>query len=247
MPTVTSNNRKPYYLADTNCYMSEDQSDYTVTVKDLPDDDRPREKLISLGSKNLSLTELVAVLLGVGTRREEVLSMSKRIIREYGEKAILHETDPKKLATILDIPLSKACQIIVAFEIGRRFFAQKAGKPVYIRNAQQAYEHLQGMAHSSKEQLRGLYLNSRRELVHDEVISVGSLTANIVHPREVFQPALTYGAVAVIIAHNHPSGDPTPTPPDMLVTEQLVAAGDVLGVSLLDHLVITVDSYRSIM
>ncbi len=246
MPT-SATMQDSYVISDTNQVFMHVQNEYVLTVKDLPDAEKPREKLLQAGSRNVSLAELLAVLLGVGTRKEEVMSMSQRIIREYGEKAILHETDPKKLAALLDIPISKACQVIVAFEIGRRFYAQKSGKPIFIRNATQAFEYLQGMAYSKKEQLRGLYLNSRRELIHDEVISVGSLTANIVHPREIFEPALHHGAVAVIIAHNHPSNDPTPTPPDLAVTEQIAAAGDLLGISLLDHLIVTTDSFRSII
>lgn len=247
MPTNSTISTSYYQIVDTNRVLDADVQEYVLTVKDLPEEDKPREKLLQTGSNNLSLAELIAILLGVGTRKEEVLAMSSRIIREYGERSIMHEHDPKKLSQALNIPISKACQVVVAFEIGRRFFAQKAGKPVFIRNAAQAYEHLKGMAHSTKEQLRGLYLNSRRELIHDEVISVGSLTANIVHPREVFAPALQHGAVAIIIAHNHPSGDSTPTPPDKLVTEQLVAAGDVLGISLLDHLIVTADKFTSVM
>ena len=98
-----------------------------------------------------------------------------------------------------------------------------------------------------KEQLRGLYFNSRYQLIHEETISVGSLTANIVHPREVFQPALERGAVAVIVAHNHPSGDTQPTIADREVTHQLQAAGAILGIELLDHLIITRDTYKSLL
>jgi DNA repair protein RadC len=103
------------------------------------------------------------------------------------------------------------------------------------------------MGHSNKEQLRGLYLDSRYGVIHDEVISVGTLTSNIVHPREVFQPAVLHNAVAVIVAHNHPSGVLTPTAADLRVTKQLRQAGEVLGISLLDHLVIGTDGCVSIM
>jgi DNA repair protein RadC len=103
------------------------------------------------------------------------------------------------------------------------------------------------MGTSRKEQLRGLYLNSRYQLIHDEVISIGSLTSNIVHPREVFQPAIERGAVALIIAHNHPSGVLEPTTADINVTEQLISAGKVLGIELLDHLIIAKSKYISIM
>ena len=128
-----------------------------------------------------------------------------------------------------------------------RFYATKAGRPIFIRTAEQAFEHLKIMGTLQKEQLRGLYVNSRYELVHEEVISVGSMTANIVHPREVFQPAIEYGAAGVIIAHNHPSGNPEPTEADILVTSQVKAAGTVLGIDMLDHIVITANGYKSIL
>ena len=174
------------------------------------------------------------------------MQMAQRVLKEYGEKALIHQTDVQALADSLDLPLGKASQVIASFELGRRYFGQKAGHPVSIRNADQAYEYLRGMGSSHKEQLRGLYLGSRYQLVHDEVISVGSLTANIVHPREVFGPALEYGAVAVIIAHNHPSGSLEPTTEDLQVTSQLKAAGQIMGIDLLDHLIIAESSYASI-
>jgi DNA repair protein RadC len=116
-----------------------------------------------------------------------------------------------------------------------------------VRSAKQAWQYLRDMGRSQKEQLRGLYLNSRYQVVHDEVISVGTLTSNLVHPREVFQPALEHGAVAVIIAHNHPSGVLEPTAADIDVTEQLLQAGEVLGIELLDHIVITSSKHKSIL
>lgn len=235
-----------YDLQSNDLLMGEQPDQYILKVKDLPNEQKPREKMERLGPKNLSLSELIAVLLGVGTKKEEVLSMSQRIIKEYGEKAIANETDPKKLAEALNIPYGKACQIVAGFEFGRRFFATKAGKPVHIRNSQQAYQYLRDMSSSKKEQLRGLYLNSRYEVIHDEVISIGTVTANLIHPREVFQPAIEHGAVAVIIAHNHPSGNPEPTTADIEVTGQLVAAGKLLGLDLLDHLVIANDKFISI-
>lgn len=211
---------------------------YDLRLRDLPDDERPREKLLAAGPQNLDLSELVAVLWGTGTRREDVMAMARRTIREYGEKAVANETNPQRLAEAVGIPLNKACQLAVSFELGRRFFANRAGRPVQVRNLHQAYAYLADMAHSGKEQLRGLYLNSRYQVIHDEVISVGTLTSNLVHPREVFQPAIVHNAVAVLIAHNHPSGTLEPTAADIQVTGQLQAAGELLGISLLDHLII---------
>lgn len=247
MPNVTMSTTS-YTLADRSTIIGEDHTNqYVLRVKDLPNDEKPREKLVQVGARNLTLPELVTVLWGVGTKKEEVMAMAKRLVREYGEKALMAETDPQRLADALDIPLGKASQVVAGFEIGRRFYAERAGKPLYVRNAQQAFEHLQPITHSNKEQLRGLYLNSRYEVIHDEVISVGTLTSNLVHAREVFQPAIEHGALAIILAHNHPSGHLTPTEADIAVTQQLIEAGKVLGIDLLDHLVIANNHFVSIM
>lgn len=236
-----------YVLNDRDSIIGEGESPYVLRIRDLPLQDKPREKMLALGPSHLSQAELMAVLLGVGTKKEEVLAMSHRILREYGERSVSTEKNPTALAEALDIPLAKACQIVASFELGRRFYKDRAGKPVFIRTAKQAYGHLKSIGYMQKEQLRGLYLNSRYQVIHEEVISIGSLTANIVHPREVFQPALEYGAVAVIVAHNHPSGNPTPTDDDLHVTEQLREAGRILGIDLLDHLVIAGDDFISMM
>ncbi len=168
-------------------------------------------------------------------------------MKEYGEKNIVSQTNPKILEKELGVPLTKACQIVACFELGRRFFRKTDGGPVVIRTARQAYEYLKDMRDLPKEHLRGLYLNSRYRLVYDEVISVGTLTENLVHPREVFKPALEYSAAAVIIAHNHPSGSTRPTGSDIEVTKQLIEAGKMLGIEVLDHLVIAKNGFGSVM
>ena len=239
---------EPYSFADADIIIGEGDRPYTITrVRDMTESDKPREKLLALGPANLTHAELVAIVLGVGTKKEEVMLMASRITKEYGERAIINERNPERLSETLDIPVSKACQLIASFELGRRAYEQKAGKPVYVRTSSQAFEHLRSMGDLRKEQLRGLYLNSRYQIIHEELISVGSVTANIVHPREVFQPAIEHGAVAVIIAHNHPSGNSEPTGDDILATKQLIAAGKVLGIDLLDHLIIVSNSFISLM
>lgn len=237
-----------YSVKDHDLILGEATNEYVLRVKDMPEDDRPRERMLSNGPTDLSIAELVAVLWGVGNRNEDVLAMAQRTLHEYGEKAIASELSPKRLSQTADISLNKACQIIAGLELGRRFYArQPSGRPAHVRNAKQAYQFLKDIANGQKEQLRGLYLNSRYRVVYEEVISIGSLTSNVVHPREVFQPAIERGAVAIILAHNHPSGQLEPTTADVHVTEQLVAAGRVLGIELLDHLVITPGQYVSIM
>jgi DNA repair protein RadC len=240
-----------YKFRDTDMIFSSSDdnmtNEYILRVRDLPDNDKPREKLLNGDAKQMTVAELVAVLWGVGTKKEDVLAMAQRATHEYGEKALAVTDNPAKLAESADIPITKACQIVAGFELGRRFYSNKNGQPIFIRNAAQAYAHLKGMASGKKEQLRGLYLNSRYQVVHDEVISIGTLTSNIVHPREVFQPAIEHGAIAVIIAHNHPSDSTMPTDDDLTITSQLVTAGKILGIDLLDHLIITNDTFLSIL
>lgn len=235
MPVNTSS---PYLIVDHDRLIGEAESDYTLRVRDMPDADRPREKLLNVGPQHLSVAELIAVLWSVGSKKEDVLAMARRTLQEYGERTIAHEYNAERLAAAADIPLHKASQIVAAFELGRRYHSTAAGRSVHVRNAKQAFQYLRAMGHLQKEQLRALYLNSRYQVIHDEVISVGSLTSNIVHPREVFQPAIERGAAAIIIAHNHPSGSLQPTLADIQVTDQLDAAGDILGIELLDHLII---------
>jgi DNA repair protein RadC len=237
---------RPYTLTDSDIILGEGDTHYVLRVRDLPVADKPREKLLAFGPSDLSHTELIAILLGVGTRKEEVMAMAHRILAEYGEHAIINERNPQRLADSLQIPVAKACQIVASFELGRRAYQNRAGKPVFVRTALQAFEHLKSMGGLQKEQLRGLYLNSRYQVIHEEIISVGSLTANIVHPREVYQPAIEYGAVAIIVAHNHPSGITEPTEDDIKATDQLIAAGKVLGIDMLDHLIIAGDTFISL-
>lgn len=244
MQLVTTNPTQ-YKMVDHDRIV--DDTRYVLRVRDMPIDEKPREKLLKYGPSTLSMAELVAVLWGVGTRKEDVLEMSHRVLKEYGERAILYETDPMKLADALMIPKNKAYQLVAGLELGRRYFDKRGERPVFVRTSRQAWQYLSDMGMLNKEQLRGLYLNSRYQLVHEETISVGSLTSNVVHPREVFQPALERGAVAVIIAHNHPSGDVEPTQADLEVTSQLRAGGAILGIELLDHLIVTRDAYKSLL
>lgn len=235
-----------HYSISDNDLVLDQVKKYILRVKDLPEEEKPREKLVKQGPDILSANELLAVVLNVGTKKEEILSMTSRIIKEYGEKNITNEKNPRALEKELAIPLAKACQIVACFELGRRFFLKNNGGSPLIRTAKHVYEYLKDMRELPKEHLRGLYLNSRYRLVHDEVISIGSLTSNIIHPREVFKPAIEYSAAAIIIAHNHPSGNIKPSPSDIEITNQLAKAGRIMGIELLDHVIIAKNKFGSI-
>ena len=180
-------------------------------VRDLPPERRPREKMLSQGPEALSVKELLAIVLGVDESREDILEMPSRLIRDYGEKNIFTERDAKKLGKEMGIAEDKACQIVAAGELGRRFYDRDQSSFATLRNAREVHEYLQDMRNLSKEHLRGLYLNSRNRVVRDEVISIGTINSNVIHPREVFRPAIESNAAAVILAHNHPSGETEPS------------------------------------
>lgn len=219
---------------------------YSFTIKDMPAEDKPREKLINYGPEALSVHELMAVLLNIGTKKEDVLTMSARIIKDYGPKALATQTNAQKLAADLDIPLTKATQIIACAELGRRFFQKNGDGPQTIRTAKDVYEYLYDMRTLPKEHLRGIYLNTHHRIIHDEVISIGTINGNLIHPREVFKPAIEHGAAAVILAHNHPSGVVTPSQADIDITNHIISVGKIIGIPLVDHVVIGRDSFISI-
>lgn len=237
-----------YTIQDTDLIMTTALSprQYVLKIRDLPEEDKPREKLISGGPQSLTLQELLAVVLNTGSKKEGVLEMSARVVREYGTTALVGQTDPEALSQELDIPLGKACQVVAVAEIGRRLYKKVDTGLAVIRTAHDVYEYLKDMHNLPKEQLRGLYLDTHNRVIHQEVISMGTINSNIVHPREVFRPALEYGAAAVVLAHNHPSGVVTPSTADVEITKQLVHAGKIIGINLMDHVVITADGYTSV-
>lgn len=219
---------------------------YVLKIRDLPQELQPRQKILSQGPTALSMVELLAVILNVGTTKEGVLEMASRIMREYGERSIVSETDVQKLSSELNIPYTKACQIIACGEIGRRVYQKTETGFKTIRTAKDVFEYAQDMRNLPKEHLRGIYLNTHHRVIHDEVISIGTINSNIIHPREVFRPAIEYNAAAVILIHNHPSNIVTPSTEDIEITKQLIEAGKMIGISLLDHVVITRDEFISI-
>lgn len=235
-----------YALRDNDLVLDNPLKQYVLRVRDLPADERPREKMLKDGPGILSIHELLAVILVNGTKSEEVMTMTQRILTEYGERNILNATDAKALSTNLSIPEGKAMQIVAVGELGRRFFrSTRDGAPV-LRTAKDVFEYTVDMRRLSKEHLRGLYVNGHYQVIHDETISVGTIDSNIIHPREVFRPALAYGAAGLVLVHNHPSGNPEPSASDKLVTKQIAEAGRILGIDLIDHVVVSTTSFTSV-
>lgn len=242
-------NSKPLVLSEPDFSPQDPSSSsiqYTLTIRDLPNEDKPREKLLAHGPGALTPKELLAIVLEKGTRKEGVLSMCERMVREYGERHVFENRDATKLSEDLDVPIGKAMQVVAVGELGRRFFQRSRNGATVIRTTKDVYEHTADMRNLKKEHLRGLYLNAHYQLVHDEVISIGTIDANIVHPREIFRPALSCSAAAVILVHNHASGILKPSAEDIRVTKQIRKAGKILGIELVDHVIVTSDGFISI-
>lgn len=218
--------------------------EYKLRVRDLPESERPREKLINHGPEALRSSELMAVILGRGTKKEGVLEISQRVMKEYGNNAILNEKDVNKIKRLLNLNDVHACQIIACFELGRRFFSKT--KEVYIKNPEDVFRYLQDMRNLNKEHFRGLYLDVKNKIIHDEIISIGTLDANLIHPRDVFHPAINKFSAGIILAHNHPSGDPTPSKEDIELTKRLVEIGKIMDIEILDHIIIGQNGFKSL-
>lgn len=238
-----------YTLKDTDLLLDVDtpkQAQYVIKVRDLEPEDKPREKLLKGGPGALSVAELMAVVLSTGTKKEDVMEMAHKVVREYGERILSRQVNAEELAKDLDIPLQKALQIVAVGELGRRFYDKTAGGMAVLRTPEDAYNYLRDMHNLPKEHVRGVYLNTHHQVIHDEIISIGTVNSNLIHPREVFKPAIQHGAAAVILAHNHPSGVMKPSDADIVVTKQLIEAGKVLGIHLIDHIIVSGTTFTSI-
>ncbi len=238
--------QKLYSVPQNDLILPQEERKYVLKVRDLPPDKKPRERLLAHGPDTLSTHELLAILLSVGTKKEEVLSMSSRILKEYGAKSIMAQKDPAQMALDLDVPVGKAMQIVACAELGRRFFHKNGNGAPVIRTARDVFDYLADIRDLPKEHLRGIYLNTHYKVIHDETISIGTVDASLIHPREVFKPALDYSAAAVIVVHNHPSEITDPSEADIRVTKQLISVGQLLGIPLIDHVILTKTSFLSI-
>ncbi len=197
----------------------------------------PREKLKIFGVKSLDDDELLALILNSGSKKESVFQMSKRILSHYDKPEFTLESDLETFRRKFDLPELKSYQLLAFFELGRRFFGYEK-KVRQIHSTEDAYNIFRGMEFLQKEYLRGVYLNARLRVIHDEIITIGTLDMNIFHPREVFRPALEYSAYALILAHNHPSGHPEPSEQDVQVTQNIRKVGNLLQIPVFDHLII---------
>lgn len=209
--------------------------------------DRPRERLDALGSEALSDAELLSLLLRTGSRGADVLSLAARLLSMHGGLPGLARTSPRDLARSAGVGPAKSASLCAAVELGRRLAARRLAPGAAVGSPADVFQHFHPrLRHASQERFFVVLLDGRHRVIRHELVSQGTLTASLVHPREVFRPALRDAAAAVVLVHNHPSGDPTPSQEDREVTERLARAGEILGVPVLDHVVVAERGYSSL-
>jgi DNA repair protein RadC len=210
----------------------------TVKIREMPLDDRPREKLATRGADSLTDAELIAILLRTGTEGANVVEVAAQLIKQYGTLDALSRCTVREIASIKGIGPAKAAQLAAAFGLGHRLARSRFNRRKIV-TPEEVYELLgPEMRALHKESLRVILLDTRYHLLRVEEVSLGSVNESIAHPRDVFRPALIYSAYAVIVAHNHPSGDPSPSQADHSLTRRLREAAELLQIRLLDHLII---------
>lgn len=226
-----------------------------LTIKELPPRERPRERLLQRGAGALTDAEILALLMGTGNpqRGESVLDLAQQVLVSLGQRgggdAVLRnllDTSVEELCGIAGVGRAKASALVAAVELGRRVAAEVPRRSEVNGPEDVARVLTEDMRYLDREYFKIVLLNTKNRVLGIEVVSVGGLNSSVVHPREIFKVCVRRSAAAVILAHNHPSGDPTPSREDIEVTERIVSAGALMGIDVLDHLIIGDNCYVSL-
>jgi DNA repair protein RadC len=217
-------------------------------VKDVAPHDRPREKLERLGPSGLGDNELLALVLGNGSRGSDALTVANRLLEQAGGLHRLARVSVGELQSVEGIARARAAQVLAAVELGRRTLVRTGVDRPRLNTPGRLAEHLLPQYGANPvEQFGIVMLDTRHRVIRIKIVSVGSLDGTVVHPREVFREATLAAASAIVLFHNHPSGDPTPSPDDLILTTRMVRAGDIMGIDVLDHLILAEQRYFSLV
>lgn len=220
----------------------------SFTIRDLLTSERPRERLLNLGSAALSAQEILALLLGRGIAGESVMVTAQRLLSEFGSLRGIANASIEEISRVRGIGIAKAAQIQAAFELGKRLEGYGYDLPKKsVTNPEEAVKLVRNrLKDKKKEYFLAILLDSRNKPINITQISVGSLSASIVHPREVFKEAISMSAASVILVHNHPSGDVTPSDEDIQISKRLKESGEIVGINLFDHIIIAGNNFASL-
>lgn len=217
-----------------------------LKIKEIPQDERPRERLLCYGVEQLSNEELLAILLKTGTRDMSAKVLASYLLKEMGNISELQHTSYQVLAQMKGIGRAKACTLLAAVELGKRVLQKKSILYQKFTDAYQVASYYQDkIGHFKQEYFICIYLDVSKKLIHEKVLFIGTLNRSLVHPREVFKEAYQVSASSIICIHNHPSGEVLPSKEDVLFTSQLVKVGKMLGIEVIDHIIIGEDKYYS--
>lgn len=224
---------------------------YMHTLHDLPVNERPRERLLKHGVEALSLQELLALIFGRGTRGEPVMKISQEILSKIGPLQLIEAASIEDFKMIKGLGIAKTCQLKACFELARRLslfsyntcHPNRSRKPVSPINIYQQVRSK--IMNFHKEHLLVVSLDNRNKIIGVDTVSIGILSSNLIHPRETFEVAIKRHAAQIILCHNHPSGEASPSEEDIKITENLIAAGNILGIQVIDHLIVTKEGFFS--
>jgi DNA repair protein RadC len=218
----------------------------SFTVRDLPKPERPRERLIKFGPEALSAQELLALVIGRGIPKKSVMNIAQELLAKFGNIRSISQASIEALAEIKGLGLAKAAQIKATFELGRRQELEPELKDYDIKNPQSVVKAIRSsIKDKAKEHFKLILLDNRNKIIGISTISIGTLNASLVHPREIFKEAIIHNSASVVLAHNHPSGDPEPSEEDIKITERLVESGKILGIEVIDHIIIGKTNFAS--
>lgn len=210
-----------------------------VKLKDVPKEERPRERLLRLGATHLANKELLSILIGSGTRDASVTDLSHRLLMHFEGIKLLRDATIEELTAIKGIGPAKGVVILAAIELGKRMNQYKPMEPYAIKSPEDGANYvMEEMRQLPQEHFVVLFLDTKNQVIHQQTIFIGTLNSSVVHPREIFREAVRRSAASIICIHNHPSGDPTPSQEDIQVTRRLVEASKIIGIELLDHIII---------
>jgi DNA repair protein RadC len=218
-------------------------------MKDLAPHDRPREKLERLGTSGLGDNELLALVLGSGSRHTDALAIANRLLEHAGGLHALTRASVQDLQRVSGVGQARAAQVLAAVELGRRTMIARKGqqRPQFVYPRDIAEYLLPQYGAAAVEQFGIMMLDTKCRLIRIKILSVGSLDTTVVHPREVFREAAAASAATIVLFHNHPSGDPTPSPEDLILTTRMINAGDLMGIAVSDHIILSDHRYFSLV
>lgn len=213
--------------------------DRAITIKEYPKEERPMEKLSSRGVQALSDEELLAIIIGTGTREKNAIELAESLLRNMRERPWLLKATIEDLQAMPGIGLAKACRIVAGLQLGKRLTEQRNFQAISLNNPKTVANYFSAVyLTEDREMFCCVLLDTKNRPIANHIVSIGTLNTTLVHPREVFRPAIRASANAIILSHNHPSGDPEPSKEDILITKRLVEVGEIVGINVLDHVIV---------